>query len=197
MCIKSWYPSWLLVFKHKFSFYKHVSFQSWIYWICLKGLKNYQLLPQYILVLNVSVIKKQIVPAFHLMCFLNVPQVWKFYAAILWLGNEGSGPRTNLDKITKSYIWSTQALQVGRHFKLTWHIIIWEVLYWWTNYWQLYCYLGRKLRCSVYRCVEHWIQVTNSLPEEGGVVAKMVQHILDDIKPLVSQTKVTLCNPLN
>jgi len=39
--------------------------------------------------------------------------------------------------------------------------------------------------------------VTNSLPDEGGVVAKLVQHILDDIKPLASQTKVILCNPLN
>lgn len=39
--------------------------------------------------------------------------------------------------------------------------------------------------------------MTNSLPEEGGVVAKLVQHMLDDIKPLVSRTKVTVCNPLN
>ena len=39
--------------------------------------------------------------------------------------------------------------------------------------------------------------MTNSLPEESGVVAKLVQHLLDDIKPLVSQTKVMLCNPLN
>jgi len=59
------------------------------------------------------------------------------------------------------------------------------------------CRPYRKLRCSVYSCVEHWIQVTNSLPDEGGVVAKLVQHILDDIKPLASQTKVILCNPLN
>ena len=39
--------------------------------------------------------------------------------------------------------------------------------------------------------------MTNSLPDKGGMVARLVQHILDDIKPLVSQTKVTLCDPLN
>ncbi|KAL9965706.1 hypothetical protein ACROYT_G029546 [Oculina patagonica] len=48
----------------------------------------------------------------------------------------------------------------------------------------------RKLRCSIYQCIEQWIQLTKSLPEEGGVVAKLMQHILDDIKPLVSQTKL-------
>jgi len=50
----------------------------------------------------------------------------------------------------------------------------------------------RKLRCSVYGCVECWIQVTKSLPEEGSVVAKLVQHVLDDVKPVTSQTKLLL-----
>ena len=44
----------------------------------------------------------------------------------------------------------------------------------------------------MYQCLEHWVQVTNSLPEEGGMVAKLMQHVLDDIKPLISQTKVML-----
>jgi len=42
----------------------------------------------------------------------------------------------------------------------------------------------------VYQCLEHWVQVTNSLPEEGGIVAKLMQHVLGDIKPLISQTKL-------
>ena len=42
----------------------------------------------------------------------------------------------------------------------------------------------------MYLCLEHWVQLTNSLPERGGVVAKLMQHLVDDIKPLISQTKV-------
>ena len=52
----------------------------------------------------------------------------------------------------------------------------------------------RKLRCSVYHCMEHWVQLTNSLPEEGTVVNKLMSLILDDIRPLTSQTKVKLWN---
>lgn len=52
----------------------------------------------------------------------------------------------------------------------------------------------RKLRCSVYHCMEHWVQLTSSLPEEGGVVTKLMSLILDDIRPLTSQTKVKLWN---
>lgn len=52
----------------------------------------------------------------------------------------------------------------------------------------------RKLRCSVYHCMEHWVQLTNSLPEEGSVVNKLMSLILDDIRPLTSQTKVKLWN---
>ncbi|RMX60876.1 hypothetical protein pdam_00003473 [Pocillopora damicornis] len=48
----------------------------------------------------------------------------------------------------------------------------------------------RKLRCSVYHCMEHWVQLTNSLPEEGSVGNKLMSLILDDIRPLTSQTKV-------
>lgn len=48
----------------------------------------------------------------------------------------------------------------------------------------------RKLRCSVYHCIEHWVQLTNSLPEEGGVVTKLMSFMLDDLKPLTCQTKL-------
>ncbi|CAH3023670.1 unnamed protein product [Porites evermanni] len=48
----------------------------------------------------------------------------------------------------------------------------------------------RKLRCSVYLCIERLVQLTRGLPEGGGVVAKLVQQMLDDIKPMASQTKL-------
>lgn len=120
--------------------------------------------------------------------------MWKSYAAILWLGDQGHGTRTFLDKIAKSFVWSTQASQVG-----TFHCNLHEAI---TSCQvggvvpslmeklTVCCYLIRKLRCSVYHCIEHWIQLTKSLPEEGGVVAKLIWHLLDDVKPLVSQTKV-------
>ena len=52
--------------------------------------------------------------------------------------------------------------------------------------------LNRKLRCSVYLCIERLVQLTRSLPEGGGVVAKLVQQMLDDIKPMAPQTKVMI-----
>ena len=44
----------------------------------------------------------------------------------------------------------------------------------------------------MYHCMEHWVQLTSSLPEEGSVVNKLMSLILDDIRPLTSQTKVKL-----
>ena len=44
----------------------------------------------------------------------------------------------------------------------------------------------------MYLCIERLVQLTRSLPEGGGVVAKLVQHMLDDIKPMASQTKVLI-----
>ena len=46
----------------------------------------------------------------------NSSQVWKPIAAILWCIDEVPDTRTNLDKMSRSYIWSAQALQVRRHF---------------------------------------------------------------------------------
>jgi len=48
----------------------------------------------------------------------------------------------------------------------------------------------RQLRCSVYLCLEHWVHLTNSLPEGSGVVSKLMEEILDDIMPVTSQTKL-------
>ncbi|XP_068685808.1 proline-, glutamic acid- and leucine-rich protein 1-like [Montipora foliosa] len=48
----------------------------------------------------------------------------------------------------------------------------------------------RQLRCSVYQWLEHWVQLTNSLPDGNGVVSKWIQQIMDDIVPLTSQTKL-------
>ena len=42
----------------------------------------------------------------------------------------------------------------------------------------------------MYQCLEHWVQLTNSLPDGNGVVSKWIQQIMDDIVPLTSQTKV-------
>ena len=44
----------------------------------------------------------------------------------------------------------------------------------------------------MYLCIERLVQLTRSLPEGGGEVAKLVQHMLDDIKPMASQTKVMI-----
>ena len=44
----------------------------------------------------------------------------------------------------------------------------------------------------MYLCIERLVQLTRSLPDGGGVVAKLVQHMLDDIKPMASQTKVMI-----
>ena len=49
----------------------------------------------------------------------------------------------------------------------------------------------RKLRCSVYSCIECWVKVTKNLPQERGILPKLVQCIMEDIKPpLSSQVKV-------
>ena len=54
-----------------------------------------------------------------------------------------------------------------------------------------FCFCSsRQLRCSVYLCLEHWVHLTNSLPEGSGVVSKLMEEILDDIMPVTSQTKV-------
>ncbi|KAK2566628.1 hypothetical protein P5673_009275, partial [Acropora cervicornis] len=50
--------------------------------------------------------------------------------------------------------------------------------------------MARQLRCSVYLCLEHWVHLTNSLPEGSGVVSKLMEEILDDIMPVTSQTKL-------
>ena len=44
----------------------------------------------------------------------------------------------------------------------------------------------------MYLCIERLVQLTRSLPDGGGVVAKLVQQMLDDIKPVASQTKVMI-----
>lgn len=54
-----------------------------------------------------------------------------------------------------------------------------------------FCFCSsRKLRCSVYLCLEHWVHLTNSLPDGSGVVSKLMEEILDDMMPVTSQTKV-------
>ena len=44
----------------------------------------------------------------------------------------------------------------------------------------------------MYLCIERLVQLTRSLPEVGSVVDKLVQQMLDDIKPMASQTKVMI-----
>lgn len=54
-----------------------------------------------------------------------------------------------------------------------------------------FCFCSsRQLRCSVYLCLEHWVHLTNSLPDGSGVVSKLMEEILDDMMPVTSQTKV-------
>ncbi|XP_015753429.1 PREDICTED: uncharacterized protein LOC107333174 [Acropora digitifera] len=55
----------------------------------------------------------------------------------------------------------------------------------------------RQLRCSVYLCLEHWVHLTNSLPDGSGVVSKLMEEILDDIMPVTSQTKLLPCTAQN
>ena len=42
----------------------------------------------------------------------------------------------------------------------------------------------------MYLCLEHWVHLTNSLPDGSGVVSKLMEEILDDMMPVTSQTKV-------
>ena len=49
----------------------------------------------------------------------------------------------------------------------------------------------------MYLCIERLVQLTRSLPEGGSVVAKLVQQMLDDVKPIASQTKVMIWNEVN
>ena len=42
----------------------------------------------------------------------------------------------------------------------------------------------------MYLCLEHWVHLTNSLPDGSGVVSKLIEQILDDMMPVTSQTKV-------
>lgn len=44
----------------------------------------------------------------------------------------------------------------------------------------------------MYLCIERMVQLTRSLPEGGGLVDKLVQQMLDDVKPMASQTKVMI-----
>ena len=44
----------------------------------------------------------------------------------------------------------------------------------------------------MYLCIERLVQLTRSLPEGGSVVDKLVQQMLEDIKPMASQTKVMI-----
>lgn len=44
----------------------------------------------------------------------------------------------------------------------------------------------------MYLCIERLVQLTRGLPDGGGVVAKLVQQMLDDIKPMAPQTKVMI-----
>lgn len=44
----------------------------------------------------------------------------------------------------------------------------------------------------MYLCIERLVQLTRNLPEGGGAGAKLVQQMLDDIKPMASQTKVMI-----
>ena len=44
----------------------------------------------------------------------------------------------------------------------------------------------------MYLCIERLVQLTRSLPEGGSVADKLVQQMLDDIKPMVPQTKVMI-----